>query len=129
MDRRYLDAVVAASAVRLESDIQLIQRACRVSWVCGQCGMEHRETGTLVECIILAQGLMALGARGVAVEDEAFAIELDLSEADDMLENPDNAHLVAEGNAKIDEFFKCKPWPTLTAPYHGAMLWRSVVGD
>lgn len=109
MDRRYLDAVVAASAVRLDSDHEIINRACRVSWVCGQCDMEHRETGSLVECIILAQGLMALGARGVAVEDEAFAIELDLAEADDMLSDPENAHLVAEGNAQIDQFFKCKP--------------------
>jgi hypothetical protein len=55
----------------------------RLSYICGHCETVHVEKGPLQECLNVGAAVLVEGAKSVSIEDDAFAIELDLQEAEE----------------------------------------------
>lgn len=55
----------------------------RLSYACLACNMVHIRRGSFLQCMNSATGLMVMGCPSVSVENEAFALEMDMRHADD----------------------------------------------
>jgi hypothetical protein len=54
----------------------------RLSYLCGHCDTLHVEKGPLQEVLNVGSAVLVEGAKSVSIEDDAFAMELDLEEAE-----------------------------------------------
>jgi len=87
---------------------QALEGRYRLSFVCPACSAEHRVEGGFVDMAMATQVLLLQGIQSIAIEPLAYALAMDVEEADHILETAkpgDDATI----NHALDAIFKGKP--------------------